>query len=123
MVQVEAIVLVEALGSLAATDFGPAHSADGKAWVAALPALISDLASQWGLVSTGGDFRHGDNSVVLPVFQRDRPLALKLTWPPDRAQGEADALAIWQGRGAVGLVAADPPRGALLLAHLDAPGR
>jgi streptomycin 6-kinase len=56
----------------------------------------------------------------LPVTQSSRPLALKLTWPPGHAQGEADALAAWRGRRAVKLVAAEVPRGALLLERPDA---
>ena len=115
----EAIAPVEALRSLAATDFGPVRSAQGKAWIAALPSLVADLARQWGLAITGDELWHGYNSVVLPVYQDGRPFALKLTWPPERAQGEADVLAIWQGRGAVDLVAVDTPHGALLLERLN----
>src|SRR5690348_15150662 len=107
MVPVEAIVPLEALRFLVATDFGPVHSADGKAWIASLPSLVDDLARRWGLASAGEEFWHGDNSVVLPVSQDGRPLALKLTWPAERAQGEADALTAWQAQGAVGLIAAD----------------
>jgi streptomycin 6-kinase len=82
--------------------------------------LADGLAHRWGLAIAGEELRHGFNSVVLSTFQGDRPLALKLTWPPGRAQGEAGALAIWQGRGAVELVSVDASRGALLLEHLDA---
>jgi len=116
---VEAILLVEALRSLPATDFGPFRSADGKAWIAALPSLVDDLARRWGLATAGGEFWHGYNSVVLPVSQGGRPLALKLTWPPEQALGEVAALATWQARGAVKLVAVDTPHGALLLERLN----
>ena len=114
-----AIFPVEALRSLPATDFGPLRSADGKAWIAALPSLVDDLARRWGLATAGVEFRNGYSSVVLPVSQGGRPLALKLTWPPDRAQGEVEALATWQARGAVKLVAEDTPHGALLLERLN----
>jgi streptomycin 6-kinase len=113
-------VLIQALGDLAAPDFAAAGSPDGRAWIAALPALSGHLARQWELAVTSEWFRHGYNAVVLPVAQGGRPLALKLTWPPGQARGEAEALAAWRGRGVVELVAADMPRGALLLERLDA---
>jgi streptomycin 6-kinase len=108
------------LEDLAATDFAAAGSPDGRAWMAALPALSGHLARQWDLTFAGEPFRHGYNAVVLSVAQGGRPLALKLTWPPGPARGEAEALAAWRARGVVELVAADVPRGALLLERLDA---
>jgi streptomycin 6-kinase len=113
-------VLMQALGDLAEPDFAAAGSPDGRAWIAALPALSGHLARQWELAVTSEWFRHGYNAVVLPVVQGGRALALKLTWPPGQARGEAEALAAWRGRGVVELVAADVPRGALLLERLDA---
>jgi streptomycin 6-kinase len=108
------------LGDLTATDFAAAGSPDGRAWMAGLPSMSGHLARQWDLIFTGEPFRHGYNAVVLPVAQGGRPLALKLTWPPGQARGEADALAAWRARGAVELVACDAARGALLLERLDA---
>jgi streptomycin 6-kinase len=108
------------LGDLAATDFAAAGSAEGKAWMAGVPALVARLARQWDLTITCEEFRHGYNAVVLLVGQRGRPLALKLAWPPDQVRGEADALAAWRGRGTVELAARDVPSGALLLERLDA---
>lgn len=108
------------LGDLTATDFAAAGSPDGRAWMADLPSMSGHLARQWDLTFTGEPFRHGYNAVVLPVAQGGRPLALKLTWPPGQARGEADALAAWRARGVVELVACDAPRGALLLERLDA---
>jgi len=108
------------LGDLAATDFAAAGSPEGKAWMAALPSLLRDLATQWDLTTDGGLLGRGYNAVVLPVRQDGRPLALKLTWPTGQAGKEADALAAWRARGAVELAACDAPRGALLLERLDA---
>jgi streptomycin 6-kinase len=88
--------------------------------MAGLPSLLLGLARQWDLTVTGEEFRHGYNAIVVPVGQRGRLLALKLTWPPDQAREQAGALAAWQARGAVALVAADLPAGALLLERLDA---
>jgi streptomycin 6-kinase len=111
---------MQALGDLAAADFAPAMSPEGKAWLAAVPHLLHDLARQWNLTITDDRVRHGYNAVVVPVRQDRRALALKLTWPPDRVRGEAEALTAWRARGAVELVNADMPRGALLLERLDA---
>ena len=88
--------------------------------MATVPSLVRDLTRQWNLSTTSDPFRHGYSSIVLMVGQGGRPLALKLTWPPEQARGEADALAAWRTRGAVELVAQDVPRGALLLERLDA---
>jgi streptomycin 6-kinase len=72
-------------------------------------------------LTTAGDlFWHGYSAVVFPVRQGSRPLALKLAWPAGQARGEAGALTAWRARGTVELVAADVPRGALLLERLDA---
>lgn len=108
------------LADLAATDVAAAASPAGRAWLAALPSLLRDLGRQWNLTAGEDQFWHGDNAVVVPVRQHGRPLALKLAWPPGQASAEADALAAWRARGIVELVAADVPRGALLLERLDA---
>jgi hypothetical protein len=82
--------------------------------MASLPSLLHDLASQWNLTTTGDLLGHGYNAAVLPVRQDGRPFALKLTWPPERARKEADALAAWRARGTVELAACYALRGALL---------
>jgi streptomycin 6-kinase len=77
--------------------------------------------SKKGWAAIAGDLLgRGYSAVVLPVRQGGRPLALKLTWPPERARKEAGALAAWRARGAVELAACDAPRGALLLERRDA---
>ena len=111
---------MQALTDLTAPDLAAVDSPEGRAWMAAVPSLLHDLARQWNLITTGDLFWHGCNAVVFPVRQGSRPLALKLAWPVDQTGGEADALTEWRGRGIVELVAADVPRGALLLERLDA---
>jgi streptomycin 6-kinase len=103
-----------------AADFAADASPQGRAWISEWPALLRVLADRWDLTVTTGEFRAGYHAVVFPASRDGRLLALKLTWPPNRARGEADALDAWRGRGAVELVAADVPRGALLLERLDA---
>lgn len=100
-------------------NFAAAGSPEGKQWITALPSLAADLAGQWNLV-LGGVLGHGYVAVVFSVSQGGRPLALKVCWRAEQARGEADALTAWQARGVVELVAADLPRGGLLLERLDA---
>jgi streptomycin 6-kinase len=113
-------MLLQALEELTAPDFAAATSPEGQAWLTALPQLVDDLARRWHLTVADERFRYGYNAIVVPVGQDHRALALKLTWPPDRVKSEAAALTAWRARGAVELVNADIPRGALLLERLDA---
>lgn len=111
---------LRAVRDISPTDFAAAGSPAGRAWIAALPSMVRDLARQWDLAVSGESPRHGYNAVVLSVEQGGRRLALKLTWPPEHAGAEAEALAAWRAQGIVELVEADRPRGALLLERLDA---
>ena len=91
-----------AAADLAAADLAAAGSPAGRAWMAAVPSLLHDLARQWNLIAAGDLFWHGCNAVVFPVRQGSRPLALKLAWPADQTMDEAHALTEWRGRGMVG---------------------
>ena len=62
---------------------------------------------------------HGYFGLVVPVRQGDVPYALKVSWLTRETQDEAAALKLWQGRGAVRLVAQAPEVGAMLLERLD----
>ena len=111
---------MQAPTDLTAPDLAAISSPEGRAWMAAVPSLLHDLARQWNLITAGDRFWHGCHAVVFPVRQGSRPLALKLAWPADQTMDEAHALTQWRGRGIVELAAADVPRGALLLERLDA---
>ncbi|MGO4341916.1 aminoglycoside phosphotransferase family protein [Pedococcus sp. 2YAF34] len=97
---------------------GAVGGPSGSAWAAGLPKLLADLLDDWDLTVTG-PARTGRTSVVLPVLREGAPLALKVGWPHVEARDEALALRLWDGHGAVRLVAADPHRSALLLEPLD----
>lgn len=99
-------------------DFAAAGSAEGNAWIAALPALVAGLADEWDL-AVGEIVSHGYHAVVIAARQKGRPVALKVAWPPESVAGEAAALKAWRGSGAVEMLACDPPRGALLLERLS----
>jgi hypothetical protein len=47
-------------------NFAAAGSPEGKTWIAALPSLAADLASQWNL-ALGDVLGHGYDAVVFAV--------------------------------------------------------
>ena len=96
-------------------DGGPA----GAEWVRTVPGRIREAARRWGL-DLDGPPRTGWTAIVLPVRRDGEALALKVTWPHDDMRTEHLALRLWDGDGAVRLVAADPGAGLLLLERLDA---
>lgn len=104
------------------------RSAEGRAWLASLPQLISSWLAQWELVTDlapGALPWHGHGAVVVPVRRLTEGEAtgaavLKIAYPHDEALVEPHALALWLGKGAVQLLAGDAGAGALLLERLDA---
>jgi streptomycin 6-kinase len=100
-------------------EFAAQTSVEGRAWIAALPALVDRLCRRWRLQVEDGVAARGYHGVVVPVSRGAERYVLKLTWPVERAVDEARALAAWRGRGAVLLLDAEPAVGALLLERLD----
>jgi streptomycin 6-kinase len=100
-------------------EFAAQASVEGRAWIAALPALLDRLCRRWRLQVEDGPVAHGYHGVVVPVRRGAERCVLKLTWPAERTADEAWALAAWRGRGAVLLLDADPAVGAVLLERLD----
>ncbi|MEV4948270.1 aminoglycoside phosphotransferase family protein [Streptomyces sp. NPDC053755] len=92
----------------------------GRAFVAALPGRAREFLGRWGLRVTGPSM-HGVASLVLPVTRRADGVraALKLQLPDEESAGEPVALRVWDGNGAVRLLAEDPGAGAMLLERLD----
>jgi streptomycin 6-kinase len=82
----------------------------GAAWLDRLPRLADECAEQWEL-ELGPPFTGGNVSLVLPAGDA----VLKLNFPDEESEHEADALALWEGHGAVRLIAHDPARRALLV--------
>jgi streptomycin 6-kinase len=95
-------------------DGGPS----GADWAAGLPRLLAEVLDDWSLTPTGPGLT-GWTAVVVPVLREGEPSMLKVGWPHRDGFGEALALRVWNGRGAVRLLAADPARDALLLEPLD----
>lgn len=91
---------------------------DGE-WLARLPALTQSMLSLWDL-TVDDEPMHGACALVVPVRQKGgEPAVLKVSWPHEEAEFEAQTLSIWDGDGAVRLLAHDPDAWALLLERLD----
>jgi streptomycin 6-kinase len=87
----------------------------GSEWLAALPAIVGGCVEQWSL-ALGEAFEPAHISLVVQVVLPDgAPAVLKVNFPEPESEQEADALAHWNGRGAVRLLAHDAPRRALLI--------
>ncbi len=98
-----------------ATGFGE----EGAEWLAGLPALTRSCLDRWDL-TLDGEPMHGVCALVLPVRTASGdPAVLKVSWPHEEAEHEALALSMWDGDGAVRLLAHDPAAWALLLERLD----
>jgi len=93
---------------------------DGRAWIAALPALAATYLDQWQLTIDGA-VTSGAVALIIPVRRCDGSRAvLKLQPVDDETGGEPAALQAWAGHGAVRLLDHDPHSGAMLLERLDA---
>jgi streptomycin 6-kinase len=90
-------------------------SEEGDAWLASLPALVEECAAHWEL-RLGEPFVDSHVSLVVRATTAgDIPVVLKLPFPDRESEHEADALATWDGSGAVRLLARDDERRAMLL--------
>lgn len=99
----------------------------GGRWLAGLDERIEHFLRQWMLrpdpaafPAAGTPYFAGHTSIVLPVQDAaGTPLALKLSIPAEELLGEARALGIWNGNGAVRLLDHDENGSALLLERMD----
>jgi streptomycin 6-kinase len=86
----------------------------GKLWLAELPRFVVELVRRWDL-EIGAPFEGSNVSYVAPVVRGTDQMDLKVQWPHEECAHEADALRLWNGAGAVRLLAQDAERHALLL--------
>jgi streptomycin 6-kinase len=86
----------------------------GKAWLANLPTVVAGLAREWNL-QVGAAFEGSNVSYVAPAMRGSEHVVLKVQWPDDESTHEADALKVWNGAGAVRLLAHNVERHALLI--------
>ncbi|MYV97455.1 aminoglycoside phosphotransferase family protein [Streptomyces sp. SID3343] len=91
-----------------------------RPWLAQLPDAVAEFADRWDLTVERPVLPGGALSLTLLVRRADdSPATLKLGLVDRYTAHEADALALWDGVGAVQLLAADTERGALLLERLQ----
>jgi streptomycin 6-kinase len=91
------------------------QTAEGRAWLERLPQLTEECAAQWKL-ELGPPFPYAYVSLALPVRRPGGDEAvLKICFPHRESEHEGDALRLWDGNGAVRLLAHDRERWALLL--------
>ena len=94
----------------------------GRAWLERLPGIVEACAAQWSL-ELGDPFPYAHASLALAATRVDGSEAvLKICFPHRESEHEADALARWDGKGAVRLLAHDRDRSALLVERCR-PGR
>jgi streptomycin 6-kinase len=88
-------------------------------WQRDLPALVAACCAEWHL-SLGEPYATSDVGHATRVTLVDgRPAVLKIARPHAEAAHEADALALWNGEGAVRLYARDDQRWAILIERCD----
>ena len=101
-----------------------ARSREGRAWLGSLPCMLQDRLEQWRLdvdLPPGSLPWSGHGGLVVPVRREDgSPAALKIAFPHEEAKVERHALALWDGRGAVSMLAWDTGSCSMLLERLDA---
>jgi streptomycin 6-kinase len=83
---------------------------EGRAWLDRLPRLLEECREQWSL-TLEEPFSYAFASLAVPAGEA----VLKIQFPDRESEREADALARWDGNGAVRLLAHDRERRALLL--------
>jgi streptomycin 6-kinase len=80
-----------------------------------VPALVAECRDLWG-VRLGEPYEAGAAGYTVRAELTDgTPAVLKLIYPHRESEHEADALEVWDGDGAVRLLAFDPERWAMLL--------
>jgi streptomycin 6-kinase len=88
-------------------------------WLERVPELVAECAEEWGL-TLGEPYQLGAAGYAVRADLPDRtPAVLKLINPHREAEHEADALAQWDGGGAVRLLSRNDERWALLLERCE----
>lgn len=78
---------------------------EARRWLEGLPLALAETVATWGLEVEGPLPVQGETSRTLAVRTAGgRDAVLKALMPHDEARGEAPALAVWDGEGAVRLL-------------------
>lgn len=78
----------------------------GRNWLRELPRIVNAACRRWNC-TIEGEPTHGQVALVVPVRHPAGPAVLKVSFPHPGNLGEADALRIFAGRGAVTLLEVD----------------
>lgn len=88
-------------------------------WKERAPRLVEECAELWSL-RLGEPYEYAYVSLAVRADLPDgTPAVLKVGWPHPESEHEAEALAHYDGRGAVRLLAHDPDRNAMLLERCE----
>ncbi|HSU80011.1 MAG TPA: aminoglycoside phosphotransferase family protein [Candidatus Angelobacter sp.] len=95
-----------------------AFGEEGRAWLETLDARVQSVGEDWQL-TLGAPVTNLSYNYVLKAFDsKGTPVILKLGVPGFDFTNEITTLEVYDGKGCVRLLAADPERGALLLEQL-----
>jgi streptomycin 6-kinase len=96
-------------------DTGLTHDA----WLERVPELVADWCDEWGL-TLGEPYASGAGGYIARAELADRtPAVLKLVYPHRESEHEADALDLWNGNGAVRLLARSDDGFAMLIEQCE----
>jgi streptomycin 6-kinase len=88
-------------------------------WLERVPALVDECRAEWGL-TLGDPYDAGAAGYTVRADLPDgAPAVLKVIYPHRESEHEADALEVWDGDGAVRLLAYDAERWAMLLERCE----
>jgi streptomycin 6-kinase len=88
-------------------------------WLERVPDLVSECVEEWGL-RLGEPYEAGAAGYTVRVdLPDDTPAVLKLIYPHREAEHEGEALRVWDGDGAIRLLAYDEARWAILVERCD----
>jgi streptomycin 6-kinase len=91
----------------------------GADWLEQLPRLLDECVDRWSL-RLGDPYGYAHVSLTRRAGLPDgTPAVLKISFPHRESEHEPDALAHWDGRGAVRLLARDAERNAMLLERCE----
>ena len=94
-------------------------SESGREWLNALPSRVEACARKWDL-QLEEPYQQSFVSVVFPARLFDgSSCVLKIQWPHPESEHEAEALRLWNARGAVRLFDYDPENHALLMERCE----
>ncbi len=88
-------------------------------WLERVPDLVAECVEEWGLALGEAYLAGAAGYSVRADLDDGTPAVLKVIYPHREAEHEAEALRLWDGNGAVRLLAYDEARWAMLLERCE----